>query len=276
MAEGAVSFLLADMQKFLMEQTKLVFGVQNQVCSLRYELEWVSSFLQFADANSHRNPLLNIWVNQVRDVAYDAEDAIDMFVLNIERQRHRNIFSKGIHIFSYVTAPHKTGKKIEEIKARTSEISVNKGKYMEEPFSSKTGTSTSVRLEGKTSACKTSTEPSSSGSGGTSVGTTSTMPSSSRSGSTTEGKTRLDPLPKCRGYMGIEKVKSVGFQDYEKMIVSQLTEGEKWHTVISIVGMGGWERLPSLRRFTTEAIFEIISTFMLGCVFLGASNHETS
>ncbi|KAL5730502.1 hypothetical protein ACHQM5_003310 [Ranunculus cassubicifolius] len=166
MAESTVSFLLDNLKKLMVEETELILGVQDQV----------------------------------RQVAYDAEDVIDMFVLKIGLHRQRNMLSKCTHLFSHMSTLRNIGKKIEEIKMRTRDISANKEKYMTEDAD----------------------ETSSSKSTGRSAASSS-----------------VESWPMCRRYRIVEKVKTVGFEDYQKTVVSQLIQGEKRRVVISIVGMGG-------------------------------------
>ncbi|PIA35141.1 hypothetical protein AQUCO_03600063v1 [Aquilegia coerulea] len=202
MAESAVSFFLVNLKKLMMEETELLLGVQDQVCSLSNELEWICTFLKYADIKCRRNDLVKIWVNQVREVAYDADDVIDMFVLKIERHRQRNLITKTTRMLSHIITLHNIGKKIEDIKTRMTEISANKGKYMIDDVEEFSGS----KSTGRSSAGASSS---------------------------------IESWPMCRRYKIVEKIEVVGFEDYEKMLVSQLTEGMKRRAVISIVGMGG-------------------------------------
>ncbi|KAF5207726.1 Disease resistance protein rpp13 [Thalictrum thalictroides] len=202
MAESAVSFFLENLKKLMMEETELLFGVQDQVCSLSNELEWICTFLKYADVKCRRNDLVKIWVNQVREVAYDAEDVIDIFVLKIERHRQRNLFTKCTRMISHMTTLHNIGKKIEEIKTIITEISANKTKYMIDDVEEFSGSKSTGRSSA--GACSS-----------------------------------IEAWPMCRRYKTVEKIEVIGFGDYEKMLVSQMTEGTKRRAIISIVGMGG-------------------------------------
>nr|DAD24917.1 TPA_asm: hypothetical protein HUJ06_026381 [Nelumbo nucifera] len=55
------------------------------------------------------------WVNQMRDLVYEAEDVIDLLLLKAEQRRQKNICLRYVtYPFHFVTL-HKTGKRIQEI-----------------------------------------------------------------------------------------------------------------------------------------------------------------
>ncbi|KAK2993702.1 hypothetical protein RJ640_027054 [Escallonia rubra] len=49
------------------------------------------AFLSVADAKEESDPRLQVWIKQVRNVAYDTEDILDEFILRLANN-HRNGF----------------------------------------------------------------------------------------------------------------------------------------------------------------------------------------
>ncbi|PIA62973.1 hypothetical protein AQUCO_00200768v1 [Aquilegia coerulea] len=129
MAEGAVSFFLNKLAFLIEEEAKLLRGVEEQVVSLRNELEWIRYFLKDAEKKQKDFQMVEVWVRQIRDLAYDAEDVIDAFILHVEQQHNKNIFFKIFGYQSQLMNRHRIGKWIEQINRRTKEISSCRSKY---------------------------------------------------------------------------------------------------------------------------------------------------
>ncbi|KAK2968231.1 hypothetical protein RJ640_027061 [Escallonia rubra] len=96
MAEIAVSFLLNELAVFLHDEKSLLGGVREEAEYIRAKLEQMRAFLSFADAKEERDPLLQVWIKQVRDVAYDTEDILDEFILRLANN-HRDGFFGSLY-----------------------------------------------------------------------------------------------------------------------------------------------------------------------------------
>ncbi|XP_042486471.1 disease resistance protein RPH8A-like [Macadamia integrifolia] len=144
MAERSVSFLIAKLGSLLLEEANFLGGVKTQILSLHDELEWINSFLRDADEKRRSNRRVNLWVSQVKNLAFDAEDIIDLYMLQIVRQRQRNIVKRFMGSRKYLFTLHKFGNQVEDIKRRIGEISANRSKYGIETL--ETG-ETSTRLD---------------------------------------------------------------------------------------------------------------------------------
>ncbi|KAI8011316.1 Disease resistance protein PIK6-NP [Camellia lanceoleosa] len=83
MAETAVFHLLANFASFLQQEAHLLTGVQNEIEYIRDEFDHMMSFLRVADAIEENDPELKVWVNQVREAAYDIGDVLDLFMLRL-------------------------------------------------------------------------------------------------------------------------------------------------------------------------------------------------
>ncbi|XP_042519607.1 putative disease resistance protein At1g50180 [Macadamia integrifolia] len=129
MAERAVAFLISKLGSLALEEAKFLGGVETQIVSLHDELEWINSFLRDADQKRRRYRRVDVWVSQVRNLAYDAEDIIDMFEFEILQQQQRNLVFWCLCYPLDLYTLHKFGNQIEKIKRRIGEISTNKSKY---------------------------------------------------------------------------------------------------------------------------------------------------
>ena len=68
-------------------------------------------------------------LSQIRDVAYEAEDFIDTFIMTLTKQRRRNKVRNTIHFYDRASTLHEVTNKIERIKNVIKEIYENRSKY---------------------------------------------------------------------------------------------------------------------------------------------------
>ncbi|WRX16105.1 NB-ARC - like 10 [Theobroma cacao] len=74
MAESVVSNVAARLEDLVIEEAKFLRGVADQVKHLQMELVWMKSFLKEADSRQAENEMVRMWVAEIREIAYDAED----------------------------------------------------------------------------------------------------------------------------------------------------------------------------------------------------------
>ncbi|XP_058068501.1 probable disease resistance RPP8-like protein 4 [Magnolia sinica] len=89
-------------------------------------------FLKDADAKQSGDERVKNWVADVRDVAYDAEDIVDTFILRIEQKRRSGFVGslKSCMIISVeLLARHEISNGIERIKNKIQEISASTERY---------------------------------------------------------------------------------------------------------------------------------------------------
>ncbi|KAJ0965232.1 hypothetical protein J5N97_026370 [Dioscorea zingiberensis] len=207
MAESIVFFVVAKLGDLIAQEFCFLHKVGDQLRSLRDEFQWMQAFLKDADGSIRGgNERAKLWVNQVRDVAYDAEDIIDTYIYKIHQRRRRpssRSLTNCITSASQLTILHELGDQIANVKKRAEEISANRSKYGIESVG---GTSSDI----------------------ISIITTSTM-------SFNRKQNQLD----------VEEADVVGFDKHVKTLVKLLITAENQgshdqrRAVISIVGMGG-------------------------------------
>ncbi|KAJ4972525.1 hypothetical protein NE237_005699 [Protea cynaroides] len=128
MAEGTIISFAKKLGVIVLEEYKFLEGVEGQVVSLRDELEWISSFLRDAAVQRSRYERVDVWVSQIRDLAYDAEDVLDIFIHKVKKLKKRNI--RGlINYPGRLSTLHKLGNQIDIINKRIEKISTYRSKY---------------------------------------------------------------------------------------------------------------------------------------------------
>ncbi|KAL5723051.1 hypothetical protein ACHQM5_006495 [Ranunculus cassubicifolius] len=129
MAESIVTLFVDKLSFLIAEEANLLLGAKEKLMSLRDELEWIRHFLRDAEKKRRKLQLVEFWVNQIRDLAYDAEDVIDVYMIHAEQKRYRSSFSKFIHGPKHLRTLRRLGKQIEQINARARKISAYKSDY---------------------------------------------------------------------------------------------------------------------------------------------------
>ncbi|KAK2993696.1 hypothetical protein RJ640_027048 [Escallonia rubra] len=83
------------------------------------------AFLSVADAKEESDPRLQVWIKQVRNVAYDTEDILDEFILRLANN-HRNGFFGFLRRITWcvkkIHAHHQIASKIQRIRPRIDNI----------------------------------------------------------------------------------------------------------------------------------------------------------
>lgn len=90
MAEAIIGPLVGKLQDLALSEAKALVAVNGDILSLRDKLMWMQACLRHDDEQRRNtyNELIRVWVRQIRDAACDAEDAIDLFVLNVDLSRY--------------------------------------------------------------------------------------------------------------------------------------------------------------------------------------------
>ncbi|XP_039169292.1 disease resistance protein RPM1-like [Eucalyptus grandis] len=76
----AVNYLLDKLKDFL-ENGVLFKDAEEEVTLVKRQLEYIRTFPRVADSLEESDEEVKVWVKQLREIAYDAEDALDEFKL---------------------------------------------------------------------------------------------------------------------------------------------------------------------------------------------------
>lgn len=83
MVDAVVSFVVERLGDYLIQEAKFLGGVRDEVESLAKELRLMQCFVKVAEAKQAGNDLIRHWVSDLRDIAYDAEDVLDKYMLSV-------------------------------------------------------------------------------------------------------------------------------------------------------------------------------------------------
>ncbi|EOY13112.1 CC-NBS-LRR class disease resistance protein, putative [Theobroma cacao] len=125
MAWSDVSSVIIRIGELLTQEATSLWGVEEQVDRLQKELKWMQSFLIDADARRGESETVRLWVAEIRDVAYDAEDVIETFALKIGSKKKGgfpNVVRRSACILKEGRMLHKTRSKIEKIITRITNL----------------------------------------------------------------------------------------------------------------------------------------------------------
>ncbi|XP_040959676.1 probable disease resistance RPP8-like protein 2 [Gossypium hirsutum] len=192
MAEAIVSLAVERILDLLIHEAVFLKDVKDQVESLNDELKRMQCFLKDADRKLEQDARLQNRVSEIRDLAYDAEDVIDSFILKAAHQRgfHR-IIKRFTSIFTKPCHLQKVGVQVKAIQTKLQNISKNLPAY----------------------------EISGDGEGSSSI---------------------IKVQQRLRTYSHVEEEDVVSLEDRIKYVMTMLmTEEDRPHAVVSIVGMGG-------------------------------------
>ncbi|KAG4987957.1 hypothetical protein JHK85_030940 [Glycine max] len=125
MAEVAVSTVVTKLTGLLVEQAAVaavsvsqLAGVREQVENLKNELGWMQSFLRDADAKQEGNDRVRMWVSEIRDVAFEAEELIETYVYKTTMQGSLDKVFRPFHLYKVRTRIDKILSKIKSISDR--------------------------------------------------------------------------------------------------------------------------------------------------------------
>ncbi|KAB2010931.1 hypothetical protein ES319_D10G279300v1 [Gossypium barbadense] len=126
MEEAIVSLAVERISDLLIHEAVFLKDVKDQVESLRAELKRMQCFLKDADRNLEQDARFQNRVSEIRDLAYDAEDVIDSFILKAAYQRDSHgIVKRFTSIFTKPYHLHKIGVQLKAIKTELQNISEN-------------------------------------------------------------------------------------------------------------------------------------------------------
>ncbi|XVF83850.1 hypothetical protein PTKIN_Ptkin16aG0526400 [Pterospermum kingtungense] len=124
MADGIVSLAIERISDLLIHEAVFLSGVREEVELLQAELKRMKCFLEDASHWQEQDKRFLNRVAEIRDLAYDAEDVIDSFILKVAHQegsqgfikRFTSIFTKPFHL-------HKIGEQVKGIQTKLEGIS---------------------------------------------------------------------------------------------------------------------------------------------------------
>ncbi|XP_050153325.1 putative disease resistance protein At1g50180 [Malus sylvestris] len=125
MAEAVVSMVIEGLKDSLFEEVKFLSGVSDQIEHAQTELLFMQGFLKDADAKQGDSEVVHIWVQIIREAAYDLEDVVESFALKVVLKRGGSVklvLKRFACILHEVVYRHKVGSEIRSITAKLSDL----------------------------------------------------------------------------------------------------------------------------------------------------------
>ncbi|KAK8495536.1 hypothetical protein V6N12_066096 [Hibiscus sabdariffa] len=125
-ADAVISFAVQKTGDLILQQAKYLTEVCAKVQELRAELTRMRCFFRDADSRQGDSRSIHNWVAEIRDIAYDAEDILEIYAL---KDASRSIFSRcGIRWRDPISA-YKVGAAIDGIAARLTKLTTRLPAY---------------------------------------------------------------------------------------------------------------------------------------------------
>ncbi|CAL9247393.1 unnamed protein product [Arabidopsis halleri] len=109
MADAITGFVLNKIGGYLINEVSMLIGVKDDLEELKTELTCIHGYLKDVEAREREEEVSKEWTKLVLDIAYDIEDVLDTYFLNLEERSQRrgvkrwtNIIGKTIDAYSIV------------------------------------------------------------------------------------------------------------------------------------------------------------------------------
>ncbi|KAK3139759.1 hypothetical protein QOZ80_5AG0389670 [Eleusine coracana subsp. coracana] len=127
---GVMNSLLCKLGTLLSDEYKLLKGVRKEIGILRDELSSMNSLLQKLVEADELDVQKKEWRNKVRELAYDIEDCIDIFMHQLfHSDSEAGFIRKAIRRIRKLRARHQIAVQIQELKIRVMEESARRDRY---------------------------------------------------------------------------------------------------------------------------------------------------
>ncbi|KAI7986329.1 putative disease resistance protein [Camellia lanceoleosa] len=131
-----VSFIVKRLGVLLTEEAKFLYGVSDQVEQIRVELNRMQCFLQdtdYAIQSDHVDARVNNWFAEIRKLAYETEDILETYVIQVSSKRNkkgfRNTLKRFACIFNEWLDVHRVGSEIGAIKNKIIDLTASLHTY---------------------------------------------------------------------------------------------------------------------------------------------------
>jgi len=131
-ATGALSSLLSKLSDLLTDQYKQRKGVRRDIEFLRCELTDMNAALETLADMEKLDAQTKVWRDNVREMAYDIEDSIDVFMLKLGQEDdddNDGLFRRIVGKARELRLHYQFADKIQELRARVQEQSQSRERY---------------------------------------------------------------------------------------------------------------------------------------------------
>lgn len=129
LTEGAVRSLLCKLGCLLSQERWLVQGVHGDMQFIKDELESMNAFLHTLTMSEGHDDQVRIWMKQVREIAYDAEDCIDEFIHHSGDSSGLSFLCRLMCILGTIGCRRRIAIQLQELKARARDVGERRSRY---------------------------------------------------------------------------------------------------------------------------------------------------
>ncbi|KAF2318907.1 hypothetical protein GH714_011592 [Hevea brasiliensis] len=128
MVEAIVSFAIERIADAVVREASSFYGVRDEVEQLQTELKRIQCFLKDADSKQDQDERVRNCIAEIRDIAYEAEDVIDTFLLKAATGSRKGIWrliKRATFMVIKVPYLHEIGTQIKSIQAKMGSVSTS-------------------------------------------------------------------------------------------------------------------------------------------------------
>lgn len=129
LTEGAVRSLLCKLGCLLSQESWFFHGVHGDMQYIKDELESMSAFLRTLTMAEGLDDQVRIWMKQVREIAYDAEDCIDEFIHHLGTPSGTGFLCRLISMLGTLGCRRRIAIQLQELKARARDVGERRSRY---------------------------------------------------------------------------------------------------------------------------------------------------
>ncbi|GAA0174944.1 antimicrobial response protein [Lithospermum erythrorhizon] len=129
MAESVVCYVVERLSSLLVEEAQFLSRVRGEVEKIQGELERMRCFLKDADARQNEKLTIRNWVGEIRELAHNTEDVLEMYAFKIPLKQDPTFLDKFVSIFRDGLSLHQVGSEIQRIRTSLSEITTSMQDY---------------------------------------------------------------------------------------------------------------------------------------------------
>lgn len=129
---GTMKSLILKLGSVLTDEALQLGALRGEIQYMKDELESMSAFLAMLAQKEDCDDELKVWMKQVREMAYDAEDCIDKFRFRIDKcsgKGYAGVICKSTRLLRTLKARHRIATQIQELRRRTREVSERHQRY---------------------------------------------------------------------------------------------------------------------------------------------------
>ncbi|KAG5223703.1 disease resistance protein [Salix suchowensis] len=128
------SLVLGNFNTLVLEELGLVFGLQTEFEKLKRTFMTVQAVLKDAEEKQWKDKDIRIWLQDLKDAAYNADDVLDEFSIEAQRRRQRRGLKNRLRSFSsLVQNPlvfrFKMAHKLKNVREKFDYIAMEKNKF---------------------------------------------------------------------------------------------------------------------------------------------------